>query len=122
MLDYYLKFSSQEEAFTALKNAGNYYVNEEGNGVFVPAGYTSVDENENEFIVSATHDFCIDEVGTIYKGGKWEPNEAGEIVVIEEPVKLDGWHINVRILRGDIADNLRAFVIDNPQTPYRIFG
>jgi hypothetical protein len=106
MLDYYLKFSSQEEAFTALKDAG----------------YTSIDENEKEFIISATHEYCIDEVGTIYKGGKWQSNEAGEMITIEEPVKLDGFHINVRMLSGDIAENLKTFLIDNPKTPYRIFG
>ena len=106
MIDYYLRFSSKEEAFTALKNAG----------------YTSMDENGNEYIISATHDYCVDEVGLIYKGGKWEFNEQGEMITIEEPVKLDGWHINIRILRGDIAENLRDFVIDNPKTPYRIFG
>lgn len=106
MIDYYLKFSSQEEAFAALKDAD----------------YISADEEGKEFIISATHDYCVDEVGTIYKGGKWEPNESGEIVMIEEPVKLDGWHINIRILKGDIAENLREFVIDNPKTPYRIFG
>ena len=44
------------------------------------------------------------------------------MITIEEPVKLDGWHINVRILSGDIAENLKDFVIDNPKTPYRIFG
>jgi|694.fasta_scaffold03774_12 autonomous glycyl radical cofactor GrcA len=106
MLDYYLKFSSQEEAFAALKDAG----------------YTSADEEGKEFIISATHQYCVDEVGTIYKGGKWEPNESGEMITIEEPVKLDDWHINVRILSGDIAETLKDFVIDNPKTPYRIFG
>lgn len=106
MIDYYLKFSSKEEAFTALKDVG----------------YTSADENGNEFIISATHDYCIDEVGIIYKGGKWDFNEQGEMITIEEPVKLDGYHINVRILSGDIAENLKTFVIDNPKTPHRIFG
>lgn len=106
MLDYYLKFSSQEEAFQALKDAG----------------YTSVNEDEKEFIISATHDYCVDDVGVIYKGGKWEFNEQGEMVTIEEPIKLEGHHINIRILRGDIAECLRPFVIDNPSTPYRIFG
>jgi hypothetical protein len=106
MIDYYLKFTTEEEAFQAFKEAG----------------YTSQDEEGKEFIISATHQYCVDEVGTIYKGGKWEPNESGEIVLIEEPVRLDGWHINVRILSGDIAENLKDFVIDNPKTPYRIFG
>jgi hypothetical protein len=122
MIDYYLKFSTKEEAFSALKDAGYPRVNDEGFGVFIPAGYTSQDEEGNEFIVSATHDFCIDEVGIIYKGGKWEPNENGEIITIEEPVQLDGWHINIRILSGDIAETLRPYVISNPVTPYRIFG
>lgn len=106
MIDYYLRFSSQEEAFQALKEAG----------------YTSTDENEKEFIISATHEYCVDEIGTIYKGGKWEPNQNGEMVTIEEPVKLDGWHINIRILSGDIAENLRTYVIDTPNNLYRIFG
>ena len=105
MLDYYLKFSTEEEAFQAFKEAG----------------YTSQDEEGKEFVISATHDYCVDLVGSIYKGGKWE-YQGEEFVTIEEPVKLDGYHVNVRILRGDIADNLRPFVIDNPQTPYRIFG
>jgi hypothetical protein len=44
------------------------------------------------------------------------------MITIEEPVKLDGYHANVRVLSGDIAETLRTFVIDNPSSPYRIFG
>ena len=118
MIDYYLKFSSREEALSALKVAGYTMPREQ---------IYEIDENltayqDEDFIISATHQYCVDEVGTIYKGGKWEPNESGEIVVIEEPVKRDGWHINIRILNGDIAENLKDFVIDNRKTPYRIFG
>lgn len=105
MLDYYLKFSTEQEAFQA----------------FQEAGYTSQDEEGNEFVISATHDYCVDLVGTITKGGKWE-YQGEEFITIEEPIVLEGYHANVRILKGDIADNLRAFVIDNPKTPYRIFG
>jgi len=106
MLDYYLKFITEEEAFQAFKEAG----------------YTSQDEEGKEYVISATHQVCVDVIGTIYKGGKWEPNEEGEIITIEEPVKLDGYHANVRVLSGDIAEILRTFVIDNPSSPYRIFG
>jgi autonomous glycyl radical cofactor GrcA len=106
MIDYYLKFSSREWAFGALKDAG----------------YTSVNEQGGEFIISATHNYCVDEIGIIYNGGKWEFNEQGEMIVIEQPVQVDGWHINIRILSGDIAENLRPYVIATPVTPYRIFG
>ena len=106
MLDYYLKFSTEQEAFQA----------------FQEAGYTSQDEEGRELVISATHDYCVDLVGTIYRGGKWDMNEQGEMITIEEPVKLDGYHANVRILSGDIAENLRTFVIDTPNNLYRIFG
>jgi hypothetical protein len=106
MIDYYLKFSTEEEAFQAFKEAG----------------YTSQDENGKEFVISATHQVCVDLVGTIYRGGKWDMNEQGEMITIEEPVKLDGYHVNVRILSGDIAENLNQFAVDDPKNPHRIFG
>lgn len=107
MIDYYLRFTSEEEAFQA----------------FQEAGYTAKDENDKEYIISATHEYCVDLVGTIYKGGKWEINEeTGEMITVEEPVKLDGYHANVRILRGDIAENLLEYQIKAPKKPYRIYG
>lgn len=105
MIDYYLRFASEEEAFQT----------------FQEAGYTSKDENDKEYIISATHDYCVDVVGTIYKDGKWEV-QGEEFVTIEEPIPIEGYHVNVRILRGDISDNLRAFVINTPKSPYRIYG
>lgn len=105
MIDYYLRFTTEQEAFQAFKEAG----------------YTSQDENENEFVISATHDYCIDLIGIIIEGGKWE-YQGEEFICTEEPITLEGYHANVRMMRGDIADNLREFVIDVPQTPYRIFG
>lgn len=105
MLDYYLKFTTEEEAFQA----------------FQEAGYTSQDENGNEFVISATHDYCVDLIGTITEGGRWE-YQGEEFVMIEAPVTLSGYHVNVRVLSGDIAETLRPFVIDNPSSPYRIFG
>lgn len=105
MLDYYLKFASEQEAFD----------------VFKEAGYTTTDMNGREVIISSTHEFCIDLIGTIYQGGEWE-FQNGQIIIIEEPVAIPGYHANVRMIHGDIADCLRPFIIDRPQTPYRIFG
>jgi autonomous glycyl radical cofactor GrcA len=118
MIDYYLKFSSKEEALSALKVAGYTMPKEQ---------IYEIDENltvyqDEDYIISATHQYCVDEVGTIYKGGRWGFNELGEMITIEEPVKLDGFHVNIRVLSGDIAETLRTFVIDNPSSPYRIFG
>ena len=106
MIDYYFKFLSEEEAFQVFKNAG----------------YTSQNEEGQEFVISATHSYSIDLIGDIYEGGMWEPNENDEIIMIEEPVKIDGYHVNMRILSGDIDETLRPYIIDRPITPYRVFA
>lgn len=105
MIDYFLRFSTEEEAFSA----------------FQEAGYTSKDDSGKEFIISATHSYCVDVIGIITEGGLVE-YQNGEFVTVEEPVVLDGYHANVRILSGDIADCLKSFVITRPQTPYRLFA
>lgn len=105
MLDYYLKFNSEQEAFDAFKEAG----------------YTTTDMEGKEFIIRGNHEFCVDLIGSIFEGGQWEYQD-GQIVMTEAPVAIPGYHVNVRMIRGDIADCLRPFIIDKPQTPYRIFG
>ena len=42
-------------------------------------------------LITASHTFAIDEVGTITKGGEYDP-ETGE--VITPPKVLRGWHVN----------------------------
>lgn len=51
---------------------------------------------DNE-LITASHTHAIDEVGTITKGGKYDP-ETGE--VITPPTVISGWHVNVV---GDLA-------------------
>lgn len=105
MTDYYLKFSSEEQAFSELKKAG----------------YTAVSVYGDEFVIGSTHEYCIDLVGIITKGGKWE-YVGEELVTIEEPTVVEGYHVNIRMLTGNISSNLNSFIIDGPKTPYRIFG
>lgn len=106
MIDYYLKFSSQEEAYNAFKDAG----------------YTVIDDTGKEIIISSTHEYCIDEVGLIYSPGQYEVDSTGNVVVIQEPVHLEGWHFNVRMISGEISEVLKPFAIETPKTPYRIFA
>jgi len=40
-------------------------------------------------------------------------------VVVSEPTKKDGWHINV-ILQGALPEALEEFVV-TPANPYRVF-
>jgi hypothetical protein len=42
-------------------------------------------------LILASHTHAIDEVGTIYTGGSYDP-ETGE--VLTPPTVLDGWHVN----------------------------
>ena len=41
-------------------------------------------------LITASHTFAIDEIGTIYEGGTYDAD--GE--VITAPVALAGWHVN----------------------------
>jgi len=61
----------------------------------------------------------IDVLGTIYNGGNWD--EKGN--EIEAPVKVPGWHCNVRCLENETSEHLEAFIVSpTPQTPRRVWA
>ena len=64
----------------------------------------------------------IDIVGEIWNDdGVYETDEeTGEISVISEATKKDGWHVNV-ILASDLPEELQEFVVE-PVTPSRRFA
>jgi len=45
---------------------------------------------EDDELITASHTFAIDEIGTLYEGGTYDAD--GE--VITPPVALAGWHVN----------------------------
>jgi hypothetical protein len=45
---------------------------------------------EDDELITASHTFAIDEVGTLSQGGEWDAN--GD--VITPPTILPGWHVN----------------------------
>jgi hypothetical protein len=59
----------------------------------------------------------IDVLGILYEGGEWD--EDGE--VISEPVALEGWHVNVRVVDGEDPGRLEEYEV-TPQNPRRIWG
>lgn len=70
---------------------------------------------EDDDLITCTHDYAIDEVGIISRGGQWDP-ETGE--VIEPPEVLDGWHVNTQNLAPEAWDQYLCVV----NHPARVFA
>jgi hypothetical protein len=66
-------------------------------------------------LTAYTHDHAIDVVGTIIRGGEYNP-ETGEVIVA--PTVLDGWHVN---FAGALPDGWEEFLV-TPADPYRVFA
>ena len=69
----------------------------------------------DDTLAAYTHDRAIDVVGTITRGGEYDP-ETGEVIVA--PEVLDGWHVN---LAGELPDGWEEYVV-SPENPVRVFA
>ena len=74
------------------------------------AGYITDDT-----LAAYTHDHAIDVVGTITRGGEYDP-ETGDVIVA--PTVLDGWHVN---FQGVLPDGWDEYVV-SPEQPVRVFA
>ena len=63
----------------------------------------------------ASHEWAIDVVGTITRGGTYDP-ETGE--QLTPPTALSGWHVNYI---GDLPDGWDAYLV-TPEQPVRVFA
>ena len=102
MTDYYLKFASEDEAKAVLYTVTPAVLDEEGEVV----------SEETEKANYAN----IDVLGVLY--------EKQEIVDPEnppEPIPMDGWHVNVRVVDGEDGEPLKAYAVV-PANPRRIWG
>lgn len=104
-MDYYLKFDSEAAAQSVLYTE-------------VPSAWDNSDP-ENPVVTETElrpNYANIDTIGVIYTGGEWD----AEGNVITEPVALDGWHVNVRVIDED-GTPLEAYAV-NVATPMRVWG
>jgi hypothetical protein len=66
-------------------------------------------------LITASHTFAIDEIGTITKGGQYDP-ETGE--VITPPTVRSGWHVNYV---GEPPEAWAQYLV-TPQHPSRVWA
>ena len=69
----------------------------------------------DDTLTAYTHDHAIDVVGTITRGGEYDP-ETGEVIVA--PTVLDGWHVNYQ---GVLPDGWEEFLVE-PANPARVWA
>ena len=69
----------------------------------------------DDILVAYTHTHAIDVVGTITRGGEWDP-ETGAVIVA--PTVLAGFHVNYS---GTLPETWAEFVVE-PAAPYRVFA
>jgi hypothetical protein len=69
---------------------------------------------EDGELITASHTFAIDEVGTITKGGEYD----AEGVVITPPTVISGWHVNYA---GEPPEAWEEYLV-TPQHPARVWA
>ena len=69
----------------------------------------------DDTLAAYTHDRAIDVVGTITRGGEYDP-ETGDVIVA--PTVLDGWHVN---FAGTLPEPWSEYLV-TPQHPARVWA
>ena len=69
----------------------------------------------DDTLVAYTHTHAIDVVGTITRGGEYDP-ETGDVIVA--PTVLAGFHVNYS---GVLPEAWEEFLVE-PEQPYRVFA
>jgi len=68
----------------------------------------------DDTLTAYTHGHAIDVVGTITRGGEYDP-KTGNVIVASEV--LDGWHVN---FAGNLPQGWDEYLV-TPTNPYRVF-
>jgi hypothetical protein len=100
MTDLYLKFADEAEA----------------NSVLMQKIVTSVEDDVVTGFYEIPRYANIDTIGIIY-----EPQEIVDPENPPEPIPLEGWHVNVRVVGAENAEPLQPFAVV-PESPRRVWG
>lgn len=84
------------------------------------SGLTYENQDGIVTILSATNDITMDIIGNITIPGKYEIDlETSELVELEPPVVIEGYHINIV---GVVPESFLPYMIPSPKTPHRVFA
>ena len=105
----FLKFPDQTTCLTKFSEAGMTFTDE---------------ETSKEKIIQASHEYAVDEIGTIYTPGEYTTDpKTGEVIEVTPPTPIEGWHVNAIFYNGGVPESLQAYTIEpHPSTPYRLFA
>jgi hypothetical protein len=87
-----------------------------GKDLLTQAGFTRDDPEFGFQYITATHDYALDVVGTVYRQvANTDPNAT----IPYDFFAVDGWHVNYI---GTLPDILVPYQIPTPNVPFRIFA
>lgn len=111
-VDFYLKLTAESDMPTVLADfyRQDYVTNVDEEGV-----ETQTPDGES-YLVSHTHDYAIDVVGTIYEPtGEALTDDEG--VAYPEMAPVDGWHVNIRLVGDAMRETVEALDASHGVTP-----
>jgi len=121
MKDIFLKLPSEADMPAIL---AAFYRQDSTTVVDLETGEEHVQLEGDPYLVTATHDYSIDVVGTIYRptGSTLTDDEGNEY---PETAPLDGWHVNLRLLNDEMlaeAEALAAEYGTSPRNPAQVWA
>jgi hypothetical protein len=118
--DFYIRLNSEADLPTVF---ADFYKQDYVTVVDEETGESSQVADGDAYLVTHTHDYSIDLVGTIYEptGNTLTDDEGNEY---PETAPVDGWHVNVRLVGDAMRETVEALdalygVV--PNSPSRIF-
>ncbi len=118
--DFYLRLSAESDMPTVLSD---FYQQDYVTVVDEETGESSQIEDGESYLVTHSHDYAIDVVGTLHEptGTMLTDEEGNEY---PEMAPVDGWHVNIRLVGDAQRETVEALDTShgvNPEQPMRVW-
>ena len=118
--DFYLRLSAESDMRTVLSD---FYQQDYVTQIDEETGESSSVEDGDPYLVTHSHDYAIDVVGTLHEptGTMLTDEEGNEY---PEMQAMAGWHINIRLVGDAVRETVEALDEShgvNPEQPMRVW-